>query len=370
MSTPTPAYILEEASLIKNLILLHKVQKESGCHILLSLKAFSLWPLFPLIKKYLSGGAASSLNEAELIHHEMGCLAHTYSPAFDADEIQNIARHSSHIIFNSLHQFKQFKDQLTAHKLGIRVNPMISVVPTDHYNPATKGARLGTTQAEFGKHLPEGLSGLHFHALCESSASDFEKVLLGFESQFKPFLPHLEWVNFGGGHLITKKGYDIDHFISIIQDFKQKYNLEVFIEPGSAIAWEIGNLTAKILDIVSNNGIQTAILNISFTAHMPDTLEMPYRPVVLESIPLRKDAYIYNLGGISCLSGDYIADYAFAKPLKIGDQITFADMLHYTTVKTTLFNGVQHPDIYLKKKDGVLQLLKTFSYADYKNRMC
>ncbi len=363
-----PAYILEEKALIKNLQLLKNVQQESGCRILISLKAFALWPLFPLIKKYLYGAAASSVNEAALIHEKMGCLAHTYSPAFSEQEMPEIAQHSSHIIFNSIPQFKHYKDQLPDKNLGIRVNPMISVVSTEHYNPATKGARLGVSKEQFPGHLPDGVSGLHFHALCESSANDFEKVLLGFEEQFKPFLPRLKWVNFGGGHLITHENYDVKHFISLIQNFKKKYPLEVFIEPGSAIAWETGVLVSEVLDIVENNGIKTAMLNISFTAHMPDTLEMPYRPKVLEAD--KTGHFIYNLGGVSCLSGDFISDYAFAKPLKVGDTITFDDMLHYTTVKTNLFNGVQHPNIYLKKENGALLALKTFSYQDYKNRMC
>ena len=365
---PNPVFILEEEALLKNLRLLESIQKKSGCHILISLKAFALWPLFPTIRQFIHGAAASSLNEALLIHEQMGVLAHTYSPAFSPEELPEIALHSSHIIFNSMAQFQQNKDQLSGKSLGIRVNPMISVVETDQYNPAMSGARLGVTKEQFPDNLPNGVDGLHFHALCESSASDFERVLLGFETQFKQFFPSLKWVNFGGGHLLTHKDYDVGHFINIIQNFKQKYNLEVFIEPGSAIAWETGDLISKVLDIVENNGIKTAILNISFTAHMPDTLEMPYRPIVAESNA--KGDYIYNLGGVSCLSGDFIANYAFAKPLKIGDIITFRDMLHYTTVKTTLFNGVRHPDIYIKKKDGTQHPLKTFSFQDYKNRMC
>ncbi len=368
MSIPCPAYVLNEEALLRNLKILREVQESSGCHILISLKAFALWPLFPTIKKYLHGAAASSLNEARLIYEEMGCPAHTYSPAFSAQEIKDVARYSSHIIFNSLAQFRAFRGQLSNRSLGIRVNPMVSVVETDQYNPAMKGGRLGMTKTQFGDKLPGGVDGLHFHALCESSASDFERVLSGFEEQFSAFLPQLKWVNFGGGHLITRKGYDVARFISIVKKFKKKYPLEVYIEPGSAIAWETGDLIAKVLDIVENNGIRTAILNTSFTAHMPDTLEMPYRPEVAESST--GGTFRYHLGGVSCLSGDFLPDYAFDKPLQTGDIITFKDMMHYTTVKTTMFNGVRHPDIYIKKIDGAVLPLKEFSYLDYKNRMC
>lgn len=363
-----PAFVLKEEALLRNLRLLENVQTISGCHILISLKAFALWPCFPLIKKHLYGAAASSLNEARLIHEEMGVAAHTYSPAFSPEEIPEIAKHSSHIIFNSISQFEQYKDQFVDKSLGVRVNPMVSVVETDQYNPAMTGSRFGITKEQFPDELPKGIDGLHLHALCESSASDFERILLGFEEQFKQVLPSLKWVNFGGGHLITHKDYDVEHFTALIQNFKKKYALEVFIEPGSAIAWETGNLVGSVLDIVENRGVKTAILNISFTAHMPDTLEMPYHPVVAESDEAGR--YVYNLGGRSCLSGDFIPNYAFAKPLKIGDTITFKDMLHYTTVKTTMFNGVPHPDIYITQKDGTHHLLKSFSYQDYKNRMC
>jgi carboxynorspermidine decarboxylase len=373
---PAPCFVLDEALLHRNLQLINRVQHEAGVSVILAFKGFSMWSAFPTVREYLPGATASSLNEARLCFEEMKVKAHTYAVAYLPSEFSKILKYSSHITFNSVAQFKKFKGRVQKHpepvSMGIRVNPEWSPVETALYNPGHPQGRLGATSEHFKGGLPEGVEGLHFHVLCESTSQDLETALTHFESKFGRFLPQLKWVNFGGGHLMTRSGYDVDHLIAVLKAFKQRYpNLEVIMEPGSAIAWDTGVLVASVLDIVKNNGVKTAILDVSFTAHMPDTLEMPYRPRVREAsaTPQKGDKHLYRLGGVSCLSGDYMDEYAFEKPLKLGQKIVFEDMIHYTMVKTTTFNGVTHPSIAIQRQNGQLDVVKRFGYKDYRNRL-
>ncbi len=372
---PSPAYVLEMSLLKRNLELIKSVQDRAGVSIILALKGFAMWRVFPLVAQYLKGATASSLWEARLIFEEMGKKAHTYSPAYLPEDFATILRYSSHITFNSINQYLQYKDQVSAFpekvSPGIRVNPEYSEVETDLYNPAAPGSRLGEVIDNFKGQLPEGVEGLHFHTLCESSSFELEKVLAAFESRFAPFFPQLKWVNFGGGHLMTRKDYDTNHLVQLLQDFRRRYpHLEVILEPGSAIAWETGVLVSTVLDIIENRGVKTAILDVSFTAHMPDTLEMPYRPRIIgaDREPVAgKPAY--RMGGVSCLAGDYMTEYSFDHELQIGEKIILEDMIHYTMVKTSTFNGVKHPNIDIWHEDGTLEVVREFGYEDYKNRL-
>lgn len=370
---PSPAFVLEIAKLKQNLRLIANVQKRADVSIILALKGFAMWKVFPLVAEHLSGATASSLNEARLIFEEMGNKAHTYAPVYLPDEFAEIMDYSSHITFNSIKQFKRYQSQLslasTKISVGLRVNPEFSEVEVDLYNPCAPGSRLGELRTAFQNGLPDGVEGLHFHTLCESSSYDLEKVLKAFEERFAIFFPKLKWVNFGGGHLMTRKGYDIEHLISILKGFREKYNLEVILEPGSAIAWETGVLVATVLDIMDSSGIKTAMTDISFTAHMPDTLEMPYRPRITGAMNPQNDLPTYRIGGASCLAGDYMGDYSFDKPLQIGDRLIFEDMIHYTMVKTNTFNGVKHPSICILGEDGTIETIRTFGYEDYRNRL-
>jgi carboxynorspermidine decarboxylase len=328
-----------------------------------------------MVRQYLAGSTASSLNEARLCFEEMKTKSHTYAVAYSPAEFGKIMQYSSHITFNSIGQYKKYQKKLATspHPIsaGIRVNPEWSPVETALYNPASPGSRLGEVIDNFKGKLPEGIEGLHFHVLCESTSFDLEKTLEHFEARFGIFLSKLKWVNFGGGHLMTKKGYDTAHLISVLKAFRQRHpNLEVVLEPGSAVAWDTGFLVSTVLDIVDNKGIKTAALDCSFTAHMPDTLEMPYRPRIRgvhESVENGK--YAYRLGGVSCLSGDYMESYGFDKKIKIGDQLIFEDMMHYTMVKTSTFNGVTHPHICILRENGKLDIVKKFGYKDYRNRL-
>ena len=376
----SPAFILNEKLLRKNLELIAQVQHEAGVEIILALKGFSMWSVFPLVKKYLSGATASSLNEARLIFEEMGCIAHTYAVAYLPDEMEEVMKYSSHMVFNSVNQYERFRKgksgvstsstNTAGISYGIRCNPEFSEVETELYNPAAPGSRLGEVAPAFKNGLPEGIEGLHFHTLCESSSFDLEKTLLAFEEKFGHLIPLVKWVNMGGGHLMTKKGYDTEHLIKILKAFKEKWKVEVILEPGSAIAWETGVLVSSVLDIHESRGIKTAIMDISFTGHMPDTLEMPYRPRIMGATdPTPESKYTYRIGGVSCLSGDYMSEYAFEKELQIGDRIIFEDMIHYTIVKTTMFNGVRHPDICILRENGELEVMRKFGYEDYRNRM-
>lgn len=370
---PSPCYVLEEKLLRKNLELLHSVQERSGANIILALKGFSMYSMFPMVKQYLSGATASSLNEARLIFEEMNCLAHTYAPAYKPEEFEEILSYSSHITFNSLNQFNQFKSQVEANErkvsMGIRINPQYAEVATDMYNPCVVGSRLGITRDALGDTLPEGIEGLHSHTMCENDSFVLERTLVHIEKKFGDLLHQVKWLNLGGGHLMTKAGYDHEHVIKIIKRLKETYNIEIIMEPGSAIAWQTGYLKSKVLDIVDAQGIDVAILDVSFAAHMPDTLEMPYKPKVHGATDETEGKPTYRLGGMTCLAGDFMSGYSFEKELQIGDTVIFDDMIHYTMVKTTTFNGVGLPSIGVWKEDNTFQLLKSFGYETFKDRI-
>jgi carboxynorspermidine decarboxylase len=331
-----------------------------------------MWSTFPLIKKYLHGATASSLNEALLCYEEMGSKPHTYAPAYIPDEFEKIAALSSHITFNSITQFDKFKYIALKYGVscGLRVNPGYSDVATEMYNPCIPGSRLGISRQTIGNSLPPFVEGLHFHALCESSAQSLEKVLASFEKNFYDFLPSLKWINMGGGHLITHKDYDTEHLIYLLKNFKSRYpNLRIILEPGAAIAWDTGILASTVLDIVHEQGKKILMLDVSFAAHMPDTLEMPYKPRIEGATNEDKTKPTYLLGGNTCLAGDYLPQYSFDKEIQIGDKIIFHDMMHYTMVKTTLFNGVKHPSILIWKTDNSILTVREFNYLDYKSRL-
>lgn len=377
---PTPFYIVYEDKLRRNLELINRVEREAGVNIIMAFKANALWRTFDIIREYNRDSTASSLNEMQLGVEELGGSVHSYCPAYTDRTIDKYLEGSSHITFNSVNQFLRFKDRVDeynrtadAHKRvspGLRVNPQCSVIETDIYNPALPGSRFGVTLEQLGNELPEGVEGLHFHQLCESTSYDLEKVLGAFESQFGQFLPRVKWVNMGGGHLMTREGYDVDHLIGLLKAFKSRYPwLQVIMEPGSAFTWRTGDLITEIVDIVDNQGVKTAIIDASFACHMPDTLEMPYKPAITGSIDPETAPHVYRLGGNSCLSGDYMGDWGFEKPLEQGQRITLEDMNHYTTVKTTMFNGLQHPAIVLCDSNGDCRYLREYTYEDYKNRM-
>ncbi|MDY4843770.1 MAG: carboxynorspermidine decarboxylase [Prevotella sp.] len=373
-----PAYILEEEKLRRNLSLIKGVADEAGIEIILAFKAFALWKTFPIFRKYINSTTASSLSEARLAYEEFGAPAHTFSPAYTDLEIEDIARMSSHLTFNSLSQYSRHHTKALETnsnlKLGIRVNPEYSEVGTDIYNPCAPGTRFGVLASQLPERLPEDITGFHCHCHCESGADVFQRTLVHIEEKFSKWFDQLEWINFGGGHLMTRKDYDIRLLIDILKDFKKRYpNLKVILEPGSAFAWQTGPLVSHVVDVVENKGIKTAILDVSFTCHMPDCLEMPYWPTVRGAETIEgeygKGENIYRLGGNSCLSGDWMQSWKFDHALQIGETVIFEDMIHYTTVKTCTFNGITHPDICLLKKDGELQVLRHFDYQDYKNRM-
>lgn len=378
-SLPTPYYIVYEDRLRRNLELISRVKREAGVNIIMAFKANALWKSFPIIREYVTDSTASSLNEMQLGNEELGGEVHSYCPAYTPETIGKFLDGSTHITFNSISQYERFRADVERHNAtpgarrvspGLRVNPQCSVIETDIYNPALPGSRFGVTADMIGERLPEGLEGLHFHQLCESTSYDLEKVLEAFEKQFGKYLPQVKWVNMGGGHLMTRAGYDTDHLIRLLRHFRERYPwLEVILEPGSAFTWQTGDLVTSVVDVVENQGIKTAIIDASFACHMPDCLEMPYKPVVGESVGVEPGLPTYRLGGNSCLSGDYVGDWSFRQPLKIGDQLTLKDMNHYTTVKTTMFNGIQHPDIVLCDNDGDCRYLRRFNYDDYKNRM-
>ncbi|MCC7149368.1 MAG: carboxynorspermidine decarboxylase [Saprospiraceae bacterium] len=366
------AYVLHEDKLIRNLELIRSVKEEAGVSIILALKGFAMWRMFPLVAEYLDGATASSLFEARLIYEEMGCKAHTYCAAYTDREFDELASISHHMVFNSVNQYLHFREKLRNQypeiSCGLRVNPGFSKVEVDMYNPTAPGSRLGIDAENLKDGLPTGIEGLHFHALCENNSYDLEETLAVFEAKFGHLLHGLKWVNMGGGHLMTREGYDTAHLVRLLRQFKEKYQIEVILEPGSAIAWQTGDLVAHVVDIVDNHGIKTLMTDVSFTAHMPDTLEMPYRPGIVGTKDY-ETPYRYRIGGTSCLSGDFMYEYNFEHEVKIGSKLIFLDMIHYTIVKTTMFNGVRHPDIYLLHLDGKLECQRRFSYEDYKNRM-
>ena len=368
---PTPCYVIDEGLLRKNLELIKRVRNSAGVDILVAFKAFSNWGVFPIFKEYGFGASASSLNEARLAFEEMGVRAHTYSPAFEDNSIADILKCSSHISFNSINQLRKYGDlaRQMGVSIGLRVNPEFSGSPYDMYNPCKPGSRFGVTAEQFGDALPQGIEGFHFHTLFEADSFALEKVLAAFLNKFGKFLPQRRWVNMGGGHLITRKNYDIEHLIKLLIEFKNRFGIGVVLEPGSAFTYQTGYLVSTVLDIVENSGIKTAILDVSFACHMPDCLEMPYKPVIFGGTDEVAGKPTYRMGGISCLAGDFMGNWSFDKELKPGDQIIFEDMIHYTTVKTTMFNGVRHPSIGIWSEKTGFRFIKEFHYQDYKNRL-
>lgn len=370
---PSPCYVLEEKKLHNNLKILDLVQKASGAKIICALKGFAMHSTFPLVSKYLPGTTASSLYEARLGFEEFGREVHAYSPAYLENEFEEFMRYCGHITFNSLTQFNKYKSYLSKanHSIScaLRINPEYAEVETDLYNPCIPGSRLGITEALLGDTLPKGIDGLHFHTLCESSAAALERTLEAVENKFGHLLHQAKWLNLGGGHAITRKGYDIDLLITLIKNLRINYDLEIILEPGSAVGWETGFLKATVLDIVENQGVKSVMLDTSFSAHMPDTIEMPYQPNIWGAAKSSEGLYVYKMGGLTCLAGDVIGDYAFEKPLSLGDTIIFDDMIHYTMVKNNTFNGVNLPSIGIIKENGPFKLVKQFSYVDYRNRL-
>jgi len=368
---PAPCYVIDECLLRYNLELINQVKEAAGIDLLVSFKAFSNWGIFPIFKEYGFGASASSVNEARLAFEELGVKAHTYCPAFEDKSIADILEYSSHISFNSVSQLQRYS-KIARQKgisIGLRVNPEFSDSPYDIYNPCTPGSRFGIAADQLGSTLPQEVEGLHLHTLFEANSFALEKVLTVFIKKFGKFLPKLKWVNMGGGHLITKKDYDIHHLVKILTDFRNNHGVQIILEPGSAFTYQTGYLVSRILDIVENQGIRTAILDVSFTCHMPDCLEMPYKPVILNATDEIAGKPTYRMGGISCLAGDFMGNWSFERELKPGDQIIFEDMIHYTTVKTTMFNGVSHPSIGIWNEKSGFRFIKEFNYQDYKNRL-
>ncbi len=369
---PSPCFVLDEARLKRNLEVLEYVQKESGAKIILAFKGFAMWSAFDLVRQYLLGATASSLNEALLAKLEFGGEVHTYLPAYSDAEFPEILGLSDHLVFNSFSQWQRFKSQVEASprhvSCGIRINPEYAEVETAMYNPTMPYSRLGVTRAEFREDLLDGLEGLHFHSLCEKNSDTLERTLAVIEKNFGDVLSRVKWVNFGGGHLMTRSDYDIPRLIKVIQAFRERWGVEVILEPGSAIAWQTGWLVSSVLDVMRNEK-DIALLDISASAHMPDTLEMPYRPNILHADLPNKKAHTYLLGGTTCLSGDIVGEYSFDKPLQVGARVVFDDMIHYTMVKTTMFNGVKHPSIGILRENGKFDLVREFSYEDFKSRL-
>ena len=404
---PSPCYVMEESLLRRNLALIKSVRERADVDIIMAFKAFALWKSFPIIREYVDSCTASSLFEAHLAVKEFKARPHIYSPAYTEQDFPYLLAHGSHITFNSLSQYTRFAHYAEAEakanhskpSFGLRINAQFSAVDTDLYNPSKSGTRFGITADKLPAILPNGIEGFHCHTLCESSSHDLDNMLTAIENKFGQWLPQLKWLNLGGGHLMTRKDYDVEHLISILIAFKQRYpNLNIILEPGAAFVWQTGVLHATVVDIVENDSIQTAILNVSFTCHMPDTLEMPYQPEVRGAAIIPHTAishhaeeishhsttdtpktptadapdasHIYRLGGNSCLSGDYIGDYNFDHELQIGERLILEDMIHYTTVKTNMFNGISHPSVALLTTENKLHIYRTYTYEDYRDRMC
>lgn len=398
---PSPCYVVEEELLHRNLQLIKSVSERSGAEIIMAFKAFAIWKLFDITRQYIPHSTASSLSEARLAFEKLGSKAHTFAPVYKDSEIETIAQCSSHITFNSLAQFSRHKAVVEKYGIscGVRINPEYSDVETDLYNPCAPGSRFGIIRDQLPDQLPEGIEGLHFHTLCESTSYDLENTLKVVEERFAPWLKQVKWINMGGGHLMTRKGYDTEHLIGLIQGFKARHpHLHVILEPGSAHVWRTGVLVTEVQDIVENHGIKTAIIDASFACHMPDCLEMPYQPFIVNAKCKMLNAqseeigdtrhetqdnatqktpnsslftpHCYRMGGNSCLSGDFVGSWQFDHELQIGERIVFEDMNHYTNVKTNMFNGITHPSIALRRLDGSIEILRKYSYEDYLNRMC
>ncbi len=369
---PSPCFVLDEVKFRKNLELIKFVKDTAQIEVILAFKAFAMWSVFPIVREYVSLSTASSLAEARLAFEEMGALAHTYAPVYLDKEFDEIMQYSSHLTFNSIQQFEKFYPKTQSYNIscGLRINPEFSAVDTDLYNPCSPGSRLGVIAENIGHILPQGIEGLHFHTLCESNSFELERTLLEVEKKFGHLLNDIKWFNMGGGHLMTRKDYNVEHLIQVLKAFKAKYpHLKIILEPGSAFAWQVGDLISTVQDVVDNKGVKTAILDVSFSCHMPDCLEMPYKPSILGATDPILGKPTYRMGGNSCLAGDFYGDWSFDKPLKPGDRIIFEDMIHYTMVKTTMFNGVSHPSIGVWTKDNKFQLVREFGYEDYKGRL-
>lgn len=373
MDIPTPSYVVDESALRRNLELIASVQERAGCTIILALKGFAMWSTFPVVKEYLRGTTASSVDEALLGRHEFGGQVHVYAPAYKDSEIKELIELSDHITFNSFTQWKHFRPIMksSAKKVscGLRINPEHSEVKVALYDPCAPCSRLGMTRAQFSDESLDGLEGFHFHTLCELNSDSLERTLKAVEEKFGEYLPQMKWVNFGGGHHITRPDYDVDLLVRLVSEFRAKYDVDVFLEPGEAIALNTGILVASVLDIFQN-GVTIAILDTSATAHMPDVLEMPYRPQIVGAGMPNEFAHTYRLGGLTCLAGDVIGDYSFPQEIRVGDKLVFLDMAHYSMVKNTTFNGVRLPSIGIySPESGQTQIVRTFGYEDYKNRL-
>ena len=371
-----PVYILEEQRLRNNLKLIAHVARAADVEIILAFKAYALWKTFPIFRQYIGATTASSLSEARLGFEEFGSLTHTFSPAYTDDEIEEIARCSSHLTFNSLSQMQRLAERTRRVNpdisLGLRVNPEYSEVGTMLYNPCAPGTRFGISSDKMPATLPDYIDGFHCHCHCESGADTFKRTLAHIEDKFAVWFPQLKWINFGGGHLMTRKDYDTELLVETLKAFHQRYpHLKVILEPGSAFGWQTGPLVSQVVDVVEDKGIKTAILNVSFTCHMPDCLEMPYQPDVRNASKQEQPEgkYVYRLGGNSCLSGDFMGYWSFDHELQVGENVIFEDMLHYTTVKTNMFNGISHPAIAMVSPKGELEVLRRYGYDDYKSRM-
>ena len=369
-NVPTPCYVIDEAALVKNLKILHRVEEETGCHVLLAQKAFSNYEFYPLVAQYISGATASGLFEARLAYEEMDGENHVFSPAYKDDEFDELLDICDHIVFNSFSQWKKFREKALAHggSFGMRINPECSTQEHGIYDPCSEGSRLGVTLANFEENEIEGLDGLHFHTLCEQNVDDLVTTLAAVEEKFGKYLYNMKWLNFGGGHHITRADYDVDTLISEINRIKKKYGVQVYIEPGEAIALNAGYLVTTVCEMV-HNGIDIAILDASAACHMPDVLEMPYRPPLRDGYKAGEKAHTYRLSSLTCLAGDVIGDYSFEKPLNIGDRLIFEDMAIYTMVKNNTFNGMPLPGIYKLDKDGGFTALAEFGYDDFKRRL-
>ena len=368
---PSPSYVLDERLLDRNLAVIDRVRREAGVEIIVALKACAMWSIFPELARHSDGATASSAAEARLVFEEFGRPAHTYAPVYTDRSIGEILRCSDHITFNSVAQYERFAPMalLRGISCGLRINPQYSPVETDLYNPCVAGSRLGVTADELPE-LPAGLEGLHFHVLCESRPEHLKLALEAVERRFGHFLDRIKWLNLGGGHLMTHADYDCDALIALLHAFRERHpHLRLILEPGSAFTWRTGYLVSTVEDIVVNGGVRTAMLDVSFACHMPDCLEMPYKPAIVGAREPQEGDRRWRMGGNSCLAGDYCGDWAFDHELQVGERIVFEDMIHYTMVKTTMFNGVAHPAIAVADADGAVRIVREFGYADFKGRM-
>ena len=371
LTMPSPCYVLDERLLDANLAVIDRVRRESGAEVIVALKACAMWSIFPELARHSDGATASSAAEARLVFEEFGRPAHTYAPVYTDRNIDEILRCSDHITFNSVAQFERFGQRALIRGIscGLRINPEYSPVGTDLYNPCVPGLRLGVTAGEL-RELPAGIEGLHFHVLCESRPAHLRLALEAVERRFGRLLDRVAWLNMGGGHLMTHAEYDCDELIALLREFRSRHpHLRLILEPGSAFSWRTGYLVSTVEDIVTNGGVHTAMLDVSFACHMPDCLEMPYKPAIVGAHDPAEGETRWRMGGTSCLAGDYCGDWAFDRAPQVGDRIVFEDMIHYTMVKTTMFNGVQHPAILIARRDGSVETVREFGYEDFKSRM-